>query len=949
MGKKPSKKGGPKPPIHKSRKELRKEQRKEKKLKRAMRFQSKIKSSADIPSDRSGGVTGKLSKNGTLHPPPKVSDDIEEMRKKEKLKQKKLQSEMRQSRKKQLLAANEDEDRNIKHLEKLLRLNRHKGGKKKSLPKSFADDGLGYLLEVCDPDVMKETVKVDQALQDSGSEFEEDYAIVRGKEKRKKERGKSLKKDDGMGDTEDDAGSSESGNDCDNNSDGSENEDDSQGENLMDDEPMSDTEYQVMDGDEDVSDGDTMDQHDDASDADDDEVVDDTESENCTDDEIIPGDDESEDESSSPSPHLLMRSKKEVSKQDNNTEQRSKEKGKVKSSPDLQTLSKGSSLKSSKPILNEAIQDNISSKHNDVEAMEGSDDEDKVSSEKNESLKSSDGMWEDIYGRTRGKDGHVVDSKSGKYIPPALRAKLQGDNDTKRKETLARLRRQMKGLLNRLAENNMASICSQMDELFMKNSRNDMNETLLSLFNDSLISHILTPERLVMEHMLLIAVLHANVGSEVGAHFLQNMMKKFQDLLASSPEVEDKEIDNVVLILSHLYNFKVFAASLMYEVLDKISVELNEKRIELLLVVLRSVGFSLRKDDPLALKSLILKLQSKAVNFPSASSTSSRVKFMLDTLMAIKNNNVSKIPSYDPEHVEHLRKLLRSLLRRGNYVAELKISLDDLLKADERGRWWIVGSAWTGHLPGENPTSTLNPSAVNSSKSPKSSEASYSSQLLELARKQRMNTGVRKDVFCILMTAEDYLDAFEKLLHLNLKNQQRQEIVHVLFDCCLQEKSFNPFYAHLAQKFCDIDRQYQMKFQYCLWDKLKELDKLKSTQLGNMAKFLAHLFLEKGLPISALKVVSFAEMEKHCVRLVRQILLIILLTDNVSQCEAVFLRIAMSPQLHLFREGLRLFISHFVLRQGKSKALPKQDLILLHDRAKIVAKALSSADPRTEF
>lgn len=55
----------------------------------------------------------------------------------------------------------------------------------------------------------------------------------------------------------------------------------------------------------------------------------------------------------------------------------------------------------------------------------------------------------------------------------------------------------------------------------MKNSRNDMNETLLHLFTDALVSHVLTPERLVMEHMLLIAVLHANVGSEIGKINLQ--------------------------------------------------------------------------------------------------------------------------------------------------------------------------------------------------------------------------------------------------------------------------------------------------------------------------------------------------------------------------------------------------------------------------------------------
>lgn len=39
-----------------------------------------------------------------------------------------------------------------------------------------------------------------------------------------------------------------------------------------------------------------------------------------------------------------------------------------------------------------------------------------------------------------------------------------------------------------------------------------------------------------------------------------------------------------------------------------------------------------------------------------------------------------------------------------------------------------------------------------------------SSKIIELARKQRMNTDIRRSIFCVLMTSEDFLDAFEKLL-----------------------------------------------------------------------------------------------------------------------------------------------------------------------------------------
>jgi len=42
---------------------------------------------------------------------------------------------------------------------------------------------------------------------------------------------------------------------------------------------------------------------------------------------------------------------------------------------------------------------------------------------------------------------------------------------------------------------------------------------------------------------------------------------------------------------------------------------------------------------------------------------SPRVKFMLETLSALKTNNARKIPNYDPSVLEHMKKLLRNLVR----------------------------------------------------------------------------------------------------------------------------------------------------------------------------------------------------------------------------------------------------------------------------------------------
>lgn len=58
---------------------------------------------------------------------------------------------------------------------------------------------------------------------------------------------------------------------------------------------------------------------------------------------------------------------------------------------------------------------------------------------------------------------------------------------------------------------------------------------------------------------------------------------------------------------------------------------------------------------------------------------SSRFRFLLDVLLAIKNNNISKIPQYDPSHVEHLKKVLKSVIRKGNTITQFNVTLEDLL------------------------------------------------------------------------------------------------------------------------------------------------------------------------------------------------------------------------------------------------------------------------------
>ncbi|XP_062955499.1 nucleolar MIF4G domain-containing protein 1 [Cynocephalus volans] len=518
--------------------------------------------------------------------------------------------------------------------------------------------------------------------------------------------------------------------------------------------------------------------------------------------------------------------------------------------------------------------------------------------------------------------------ESDKYIHPHVR---QAETvDVRKKEELERLRKHVKGLINRLSEPNMASISGQLEELYMTHSRKDMSDTLTAALLGACVSDTAMPSRLMMEHVLLVSILHHTVGIEVGAHFLEAVVRRFEDVYRTGSE--GKECDNLATILAHLYNFHVVQSLLIFDVLKKLIGTFTEKDIELILLMLKNVGFSLRKDDALSLKELITEAQTKASGAGSRFQDQTRVRFMLETMLALKNNDMRKIPGYDPEPVEKLRKLQRALVRSTGSVSEtqLRVSWDSVLNAEQTGRWWIVGSAWSGAPMIDNSHRTLLQRQLS---------RTGNSKILELARKQRMNTDVRRNIFCTIMTSEDFLDAFEKLLKLGLKDQQEREIVHVLMDCCLQEKTYNPFYAFLASKLCEYERRFQMTFQFSVWDKYRDLENLPAAQLSNFVHLVAHLLKTKSLPLSILKVVEFSELDKPRVHFLRKVLNMLLMETEVEDLGLIFARVSENPKLGMLREGLKLFISHFLLRSAQAHKSADETSVL-RERANLATKSL---------
>lgn len=88
-----------------------------------------------------------------------------------------------------------------------------------------------------------------------------------------------------------------------------------------------------------------------------------------------------------------------------------------------------------------------------------------------------------------------------------------------------------------------------------------------------------------------------------------------------------------------------------------------------------------------------------------------------------------------------------------------------LLDPDKKGQWWSSGDIASATDDVEDLASRIDKEALEAQK------------MLALAAAQRMNTDARRAIFCIIMSGEDYIDAFEKLLRLDLPGKQVGNLV----------------------------------------------------------------------------------------------------------------------------------------------------------------------------
>lgn len=532
---------------------------------------------------------------------------------------------------------------------------------------------------------------------------------------------------------------------------------------------------------------------------------------------------------------------------------------------------------------------------------------------------------QDTYRPSKGQDiyGNVVNAQGcdpvpTMYVPPHMRKK-QGqdmnndDEDENRVETLRLLQRALNNSLNRLSDDTLISVALSLAKLYPSYPTPDVNDKLWTNVLNACVSRPIVMSGMVPVYTACLAGVHFQTSDNVqlGGFLLEQVITKLWQELdvirvrdpsdATGEDIASKEACNLMLMLCYLYNFGVAHSLLMYDVVRNLIQHFTEVDVELLLLILSHCGHALRSDDPSALKEIVLLVQKKALEEQqSGESQSSRVEYMVSAMTDLKNNKKRRQDQAFGEKTIKLKKLLgrikSTVAANGtgrSSDACLRMTLQDILNVESKGRWWKVGACWVGNQykhkdedsDGEEPSMQL---AKESTR-----ESTEEAEILKLASSQRMNTDTRRSIFCIIMGSEDCDDAFEKLVRAGmLKNRTERDTVRVLTECCGNEKTFNPFYAHLASRICDYQQQCKFTFQLSFWDTFKQFDSLKPRRVANLAKLLFHLVaVHHSLRLNVLKVIDMSP-------------------NNMSDTASIFLTIFFSRIFDTFEDPVdvvRLF------------------------------------------
>eukprot|EP01022_Parablepharisma_sp_SALTPOND_P003399 TRINITY_DN1135_c0_g1_i1.p1 TRINITY_DN1135_c0_g1~~TRINITY_DN1135_c0_g1_i1.p1 ORF type:complete len:843 (+),score=114.55 TRINITY_DN1135_c0_g1_i1:11264-13792(+) len=488
----------------------------------------------------------------------------------------------------------------------------------------------------------------------------------------------------------------------------------------------------------------------------------------------------------------------------------------------------------------------------------------------------------------------------GVYIPPHKLRQLQEEAMRKeekfgiqhQKYMWEMLRKSINGIVNKV---NVSNIQNVILELLNENLIRGKGILVRAIMHSQMASPNFTHV-----YAALIAVINTKLPDH-GRLLIHRYIQQFQRSFKRNNKLVCMATTKM---LAHLVNQQVVHELLALEILALLLENPTEDSVEIAADFMIECGQVLSEITPAGVNAIFERFRG----ILHEGQIEKRVQYIIENLFAVRKNNFVDHPGVIPELdlVEEEDRIVHEVTLSMDLNTEdsLNIFHYDPNYEKTENEWQAIKVEILGEE--EARLNKKQPEPEEEVAEEQEEDKNDPNAILDFSEKDLIN--LRRVIYLTIMSSVDFEECAHKLLKLNIREGQELELVNMIIECCMQERTYMKFFGLLAGRFCLISEVYKQKFQESFYRRYATLHRLDTNKLRNLAKMYAHLLYTDSIEWKVFECIKLTE-------------------EDTTSSSRIFIKIVFQELCeHMGLEALHKKLQDETLMEPLAGLFPKDDL-----------------------
>ena len=452
----------------------------------------------------------------------------------------------------------------------------------------------------------------------------------------------------------------------------------------------------------------------------------------------------------------------------------------------------------------------------------------------------------------------ILTSKGGIYIPPyrmnQIISKIREKNDKNSEEyqhvMWDLLKKSLNGIINKV---NISNIQNIIIELF--------NENLIrgkGLLVSSITKAQMASSNLTNVYAALISVINTKLP-DIGKLILTRYILSFRRAVRKLNKIQ---CVTTLKMIAHLINQQVNDPILAYEILLLLFENSTEDSIELACNFMSEVGSflcDLRENSQMT-----NNIFERFRNILSEGKVNKRIQYSIENLFKLRKINFqgheSVIKELDLVNEEdrniHCLTLDAEDLNPENELDFFKYD-ENYEKNEELYEEFKKEILGEENIINTEKEEELNNLIDAEQQVDENIELDTNNNIIDMNQDDLVK--FRKTIYLTIISSIDFQECCHKLLKLEIKEGQEYEMINMIIECCVQERTYLRFYGLLSERLCNLNEVYKKNYETEFENQYIKIHRLETNKLRNLSKLYAHLLYTNAIEWSILKIIKLTE------------------------------------------------------------------------------------------